>query len=110
MLKPSGRPLAAWIGCKPIEITWLPFVSNYQFDLVLNDNNPYQLSREPFVIYTYDGKLMIRDSGRYHGDREQPAHRHRPHNQHGPLRLGKNSSIVGSTDSSYCFTLLIEAS
>ena len=67
MLKPSGRPLAAWIGCKPIEITWLPFVSNYQFDLVLNDNNPYQLSRQPFVIYTYDGELMIRDSGGYHG-------------------------------------------
>lgn len=121
LLTPSSRPLAAWIGREPIEITRLPFVvgrlgedeeepSSDHVDLVLDDEKPYQLSRQHFVIDTCDGELVVRDSGSYHGttvnsqrigdDREASMV---------PLRLGENSIIAGPTDSPYCFTLLIEA-
>ena len=113
---------AAWIGREPIEITQLPFVvgrlgdgedesSDDHVDLILDDEKPYQLSRQHFVIDTCDGELVVRDSGSYHGttvnsqrigdDRETSMV---------PLHLGENSIIAGSTESPYCFTLLIEAS
>ena len=121
LLKPSSRPLAAWIGREPIEITRLPFIvgregegedgkSNDHIDLVLSDEKPYQLSRQHFAIDTCDGELVVRDSGSYHGT---TVNRQRIGNDRGtnmvPLRLGENSIIAGSTDSPYCFTLLIEA-
>ncbi len=122
LLKPSSRPLAAWIGREPIEITRLPFVvgrlgegedgaSQDHIDLVLTDEKPYQLSRQHFVIDTYDGELVIRDSSSYHGT---TVNSQRIGNDRGtnmaPLRFGENSIIAGSTDSPYCFTLLIESS
>ncbi len=122
LLKPSSRPLAARIGREPIEITRLPFVvgrlgegedgaSQDHIDLFLSDEKPYQLSRQHFVIDTYDGELVIRDFGSYHGT---TVNSQRIGNDRGtdmaPLRFGENSIIAGSTDSPYCFTLLIEAS
>ena len=122
LLKPSSRPLAAWIGREPIEITRLPFVvgrlgegddasSHDHIDLVLNDKKPYQLSRQHFIIDTYDGELVVRDTGSYHGTtvNSQRIGNDRTTNMVS-LRLGKNSIIAGSTDSPYCFTLLIDAS
>ena len=122
LLKPSSRALAAWIGREPIEITQLPFIvgrlgegddgsSLDDIDLVLKDKKPYQLSRQHFIIDTYDGELVIRDSGSYHGTtvNSQRIGNDRTTSMV-PLRLGENSIIAGSTDSPYCFTLLIEAS
>jgi pSer/pThr/pTyr-binding forkhead associated (FHA) protein len=121
LLKPSGRPLAAWIGRESIEITRLPFIvgrkgegedgtSNDNIDLVLADEKPYQLSRQHFAIDTCNGELVIRDSGSYHGT---TVNRQRIGNDRKtnmvPLHLGENSIIAGSPDSPYCFTLLIEA-
>ena len=121
LLKPSSRPLAAWIGREPIEITRLPFIvgrkgegedgtSNDNIDLVLADEKPYQLSRQHFAIDTCNGELVIRDSGSYHGT---TVNRQRIGNDRKtnmvPLHLGENSIIAGSPDSPYCFTLLIEA-
>ena len=121
LLKPSSRPLAAWIGREPIEITELPFVvgrkgegedrrPNDQIDLVLADEKPYQLSRQHFAIDTYEGELVIRDSGSYHGTtvNNQRIGNDRITNIV-PLRFGENRIVAGSTDSPYCFTLLIEA-
>jgi len=121
LLKPSSRPLAAWIGREPIEITRLPFIvgrqgegedgkSNDNIDLVLADEKPYQLSRQHFAIDTCNGELVIRDSGSYHGTtvNSQRIGNDRRTNMV-PLHLGENSIIAGSTDSPYCFTLLIEA-
>ena len=114
--------MAAWIGRQPIEITRLPFVVGRlgegedeacqdEIDLVLDDEKPYQLSRQHFVIDTCDGELVVRDSGSYHGT---TVNRQRIGDDRGtsmvPLRLGENSIVAGSTDSPYCFTLLIEAS
>ncbi len=125
LLTPSSRPLAAWIGREPIEITRLPFVvgrlgeddeeyedesADDHVDLVLDDVKPYQLSRQHFVIDTCDGELVVRDFGSYHGT---TVNSERIGDDRGasmvPLRLGENSIIAGSTDSPYRFTLLIEA-
>ena len=121
LLKASSRPLAAWIGREPIEITRLPFVvgrlgegedgsSQDHIDLILTDEKPYQLSRQHFVIDTYDGELVIRDFGS-HGT---TVNSQRIGNDRGTnmasLRFGENSIIAGSTNSPYCFTLLIETS
>ncbi len=125
LLKPASRPLAAWIGREPIEITRLPFVvgrlgegedeneddsSSDHVDLVLDDEKPYQLSRRHFAIETCDGELVVRDSGSYHGT---TVNSQRIGDDRGtsmvPLRIGENSIIAGSTDSPYRFTLLIEA-
>jgi hypothetical protein len=124
MLTPSSRPLAAWIGRDPIEITRLPFVVGRleegdgedepiqdHIDLILADEKPYQLSRLHFVIDTYDGALVVRDSGSYHGT---TVNNQRIGGDRGismmPLHLGENSIIAGASDSPYCFTLLIESS
>ena len=112
LLKPSSRPLAAWIGREPIEIARLPFVvgrlaegedgsSHDHIDLVLTDEKPYQLSRQHFVIDTYSYHGTTVNSQRIGKDRKTNMV---------PLRFGENSNIAGSTDSPYCFTLLIEAS
>jgi hypothetical protein len=121
LLKPSSRPLAAWIGRDPIEITALPFVvgrksdgedgrANERVDLVLSDEKPYQLSRLHFAIDTYQGELVVRDSGSYHGTtvNNQRIGNHRQ-TTIVPLRFGENTIVAGSADSPYCFTLLIEA-
>ncbi len=78
VLKPASRPLAAWIGREPIEITRLPFVvgrisegeddsAQDHTDLALTDEKPYQLSRQHFVIDAHDGELVVRDAASYHG-------------------------------------------
>lgn len=124
VLKPTSRRLAAWIGREPIEITRLPFVVGRSsedeaedeaprdhIDLVLADDQPYQLSRQHFVIDTYDGELVVRDSGSYHGT---IVNRRRIGGDRGtsiaPLRFGENRIIAGASGSPYRFTLLIEAS
>jgi pSer/pThr/pTyr-binding forkhead associated (FHA) protein len=122
LLKPASRPLAAWIGREPIEITRLPFVigrtsegedgsAEDLIDLVLTDERPYQLSRQHFVIDTHEGELVIRDSGSYHGTTVNSQHIGGERGTSiAALRLGENKIVAGSSDSPYCFTLLIEAS
>lgn len=122
VLKPASRPLAAWIGREPIEITRLPFVvgrisegedesARDHTDLILTDKKPYQLSRQHFVIDAHDGELVVRDSASYHGTTVNSRRIGGDRSiSMAPLHLGENSIIAGSSDSPYCFTLLIEAS
>ncbi len=122
LLKPASRPLAAWIGREPIEITRLPFIigrtsegedaaAEDQIDLILTDERPYQLSRQHFVIDTHEGELVVRDSGSYHGTTVNSQHIGGERGTSmAALRLGENKIVAGSSDSPYCFTLLIEAS
>ena len=122
LLKPASRPLAAWIGREPIEITRFPFIvgrtgedddeaPQNHIDLALEDNRPYQLSRQHFVIDTIDGELVIRDAASYHGTTVNNQRIGRAgRTSVAPLRIGENSIVAGSSDSPYSFTLLIEAS
>ena len=77
--------------------------------MALDDEKPYQLSRKHFVIDTFDGELVVRDSASYHGTtvNDQRIGRAQGINM-APLRIGENSIVAGSASSPYCFTLSIE--
>lgn len=107
------------MGAQPITIAQLPFlvgrrpwpgekVPKRVPDLLLDDRNPFRLSRQHFVIASADGRLAVRDLDSALGTsvNGEPIGSHF-RSDVAELRPGPNRIVAGGFDSDFAFTALV---
>jgi CRP/FNR family transcriptional regulator, cyclic AMP receptor protein len=112
--------LRAQIGAAPIVIGKLPFVVGRAVvadeapplrrpDLVLEDQEPFRLSRQHFMIVRGGGHLMVSDLGSTLGTlvNGQPIGHHFTKDT-ASLHRGDNQIIAGGWDSPFAFSLVVD--
>lgn len=105
---PSSLPLNAMpfvVGRRPVAGEGAPL---WEPDLMLNDNRPFRLSRNHFIIEVHDDALHVRDLCSTLGtivNGEPIGNYFRTDDV--PLRAGENEIVAGGVDSPFVFSVLI---
>jgi CRP-like cAMP-binding protein len=107
------------IGSDPIRVDRFPFVVGRKAqrgekepkripDLLLQDRQPYRMSRQHFMIATSPAGLVVRDLNSVLGTsvNGQPLGSHF-RSDVAELRLGQNQIVAGGSDSDFAFTALV---
>lgn len=107
------------MGAQPIQVDRFPFLVGRRAspgekvpkrvpDLLLDDRNPFRLSRQHFVIASVDGRLAVRDLNSALGTlvNGEPIGSHF-RSDIAELRPGPNRIVAGGFDSDFAFTALV---
>ena len=106
----------AALGAERVEVTHYPFKigrrSSNPFganDLLLDDRQPYQISRNHVSLSEVDGKFMVRDRGSFLGAIVNGAPiGGKQHKKAAELTTGDNALVLGATGSPFEFVVRVD--
>lgn len=93
------------VGRRPVAGEGVPL---WEPDLLLNDDEPFRLSRNHFIIEMHDGGLHVRDLCSTLGTivNRQPIGNHFRADD-APLQAGENEIVAGGVDSPFVFSVFL---